>query len=218
MVSPQEVARGESVKKIDGYCAQFKTEFSPSEIEPESYPIEEEIPPQVAQTSQTDFRQRAPVRDQLSSVWLLDRSEERWRNRRGGRDDCPQEPDDELDDSGDLKADPDTSSRLLSRLTNNIVSKVGEQIKSSLAESLDQATDKIEDKLELRAREKYEEVEPVITRVARALLFKGCLLFVALTIFSLLIVGTVKRGLVWCKRKSIAWLATLKIPEGNNPS
>ena len=218
VVSPQEVARGESVKKIDGYCAQFKTEFSPSEIEPESYPIEEEIPPQVAQTSQTDFRQRAPVRDQLSSVWLLDRSEERWRNRRGGRDDCPQEPDDELDDSGDLKADPDTSSRLLSRLTSNIVNKVGEQIKSSLAESLDQATDKIEDKLELRAREKYEEVEPVIKRVARSILFKGCLLFVALSIFSLLIVGTVKRGLVWCKRKTIVWLSTLKIPEENNPS
>ncbi len=38
-------------------------------------------------------------------------------------------------------------------------------------------------------KEKYEQVEPSIKRVARSLLFKGCLLFVALSIFSLRIVA-----------------------------
>lgn len=219
VVSPNEITSGQAVKKIEEFRAQSERELSPPKTDPIVEEFGEEIQPISDEERRKMFRERAAVRESMTDVGLIDWSERNWRARRGGggNDECPNESEEEPDYS-DKGNDSDSSSRLLARLTNNIVNKVGDQIKASIAESLDTATDKVGEVIEERAKEKYAEIEPVVQKKVRSLLFKGCLLFVALTIFSLLIVGTVKRGLAWCKRIAIAWLATLKSPEEKNPS
>lgn len=225
VISPQEIAKGESIKKIDDYCAQFKRESSPPQTQLDDVFGDEVEPTTIKEPVVTDFRERASVREKFEEVGLIDESESRWFSRRGKKQEEPPATDEEKekekekepDEHGIFKNDSD-SSRLLSRLTNNIVNKVGDQIKSSIAESLDTATDKIGDTIEQKAKEKYETIEPVVQKKVRSIIWKGCVLFVILTIFSLLIVGTVKSCLIWCKKKIILWLSTLKFPEENKPS
>ena len=219
VITPSEIAAGEIVKKIEELRAQSETELSPEETAPEAAPIEKEIQPP-PEPEKEDFRDREPVRDQLYDVGLIDWSEKNWYNRRGGNEEpaCPpkEEPKEPKTEEKENNTD-DASSRLLARLTNSIVNRVGDQIKTSIAESLGTASNKIEEKIEERVKEKYAEIEPVVQKKVRSLVFKGCALFVALTLFSLLIFGTVKRGLIWCKKIAIAWLASLKIQEVDNP-
>ena len=218
VISSKEIEAGEAVKKIEELRAHSEMELSQKKTEPEVAPVESEIPPLPDDLGKEDFREREPVREHLYDVGLIDWSEKNWFNSRGGKEEpsCPPKDDPEQPKiDGRNNNDDDNSSRLLARLTNNIVSKVGDQIKSSIAESLGTASDKIEEKIEERVKEKYAEVEPIVQKKVRSLAFKGCVLFVALTIFSLLIFGTVKRGLAWCKKIAIAWLVTLKIPEEN---
>lgn len=221
VVSPQEIAKGESVKKIDDFCAQFKTEFSKSETLSDSSSQDVVEPTIIEEPKAKSFRDRASVHERLpEEVGLIDDSESRWFSRRGKKQDEPAPKVEEKEEAPDnnIINDADTSSRLLSRLTNNIVNKVGEQIKASVKESVGQASNIIEEKLESKAREKYEEVEPIVKKTLWTFFFKGCALFIALTLFSLFIFGSVKKCFYWCRKKIIVWLATLKIPEEDNPS